>query len=82
MRPLRIDFVPPTRWRLVWAVCAVFVLVIAGAFAWKASKLVVEAQATDAEMERIKFETDRLRQGVFGNGERGCCGYPPDGGDT
>lgn len=62
MRPLRIDFVPSTRWRLVWAVCAVFVLVIAGTFAWKASKLVAEAQATDAEMERMQSETDRLRR--------------------
>jgi len=62
MQPLRIDFVPPTRWRLVWAVGAVFVLGIAGAFAWKASELVAEAQATAAEMERMQSETDRLRR--------------------
>lgn len=62
MQPLRIDFVPPTRWRLVWAVGAVFVLGIAGAFAWKASELVAEVQATTAEMARMQSETDRLRR--------------------
>ncbi|OYQ43398.1 hypothetical protein CHU94_00125 [Rhodoferax sp. TH121] len=46
----------------MWAVCAVFVLVIAGTFAWKASELVAEAQATAAEMERMQSETDRLRR--------------------
>lgn len=62
MRPLRIDFISPTRWRLVWAVCSVFVLVIASAFAGKASELVAEVQATTAEMARIQSETDRLHR--------------------
>lgn len=67
MKPVAIDFVPDTRWRRVWAGCALGVLVLAGLWGWQAWQQAVALATLDEQIGQTEQQLLKLRAPTTSN---------------